>query len=49
MKTYRVYTIKLARYLTEKGFKIEGTTQDVKNPKLINWFFADSEQLRECV
>lgn len=46
---YRVYTIRLARYLTDKGFKIVRTTQDVKKPEFINWLFEDSEELQNAI
>lgn len=49
MSKYRVYTIRLARYLTEKGYRIIGTTQDLKNPDFINWFFEDTPELLQAV
>lgn len=49
MKEYRVYTIKLARYLTERNFKIIRTVQDIKNPKYINWMFEYGPELVEAI
>lgn len=49
MSEYRVYTIKLARYLTDKGFIIKRTSQDVKKPEFLNWFFEDTAALREAL
>lgn len=49
MNKYRVYTIKLARFLTDKGFRIIGTTQDVKNPAFMNWYFETTPELLQAV
>ena len=49
MNEFRVYTMKLARYLTDKGFKYIRTSQDVKKPDFINWHFEDTPELRACV
>lgn len=46
---YRVYTIKLARYLTDKGFKIIRTTQDVKKPDFLNWYFENTPDLEKAI
>ena len=45
MNEYRVYTIRLARYLTERNFRITRTVQDIKSPKYINWMFEYSPEL----
>lgn len=49
MKIYRVYTIRMAHYLTDKGFVILRTSQDVKKPEFLNWYFADTPELRKAV
>lgn len=46
---YRVYTIALARYLTNKGFQILRTAQDVKKPEFMNWFFANTDELQKAI
>lgn len=46
---YRVYSIKLARFLTDKGFDIKRTAQDVKNPNFINWIFDNTEKLQAAL
>lgn len=45
MNEYRVYTIRLARHLTARGFRILRTVQDIKNPQYINWMFEYSNEL----
>lgn len=42
---YRVFTLKLAEYLTGKGFKIIRTVQDCKKPEFLNWFFEATPEL----
>lgn len=49
MNEYRVYTIRLARYLTERNFKIVRTVQDVKFPKFVNWMFEYSRELEAAI
>lgn len=46
---YRVYTIRLARYLTDKGFNINRTTQDVKRPDYFNWYFDNTPELVKAI
>lgn len=46
---FRVYTMKMARYLTLKGFTIIKTAQDLKKPELLNWFFEDTEELHKAI
>lgn len=46
---YRVYTIRLAHYLTEKGFTILRTTQDVKKPEFLNWYFEKTPELELAI
>lgn len=45
MNEYRVFTLRLAEYLTSKGFKITRTVQDVKKPEFMNWFFDSTPEL----
>lgn len=49
MNEYRVYTIRMAHYLTAKGFKILRTTQDVKKPQFLNWYFEYSTELQNAI
>lgn len=49
MKEYRVYTIRMAHYLTDKGFKILRTSQDVKKPHFLNWYFENSAELQAAI
>lgn len=46
---YRVYTIRMAQYLTSKGFTILRTSQDVKIPKFLNWYFEKTPELEKAV
>ena len=46
---YRVYTIRLAHYLTEKGFTILRTTQDVKKPEFLNQYFEKTPELELAI
>ena len=49
MKEFRVYTIKLSRYLTEQGFRYLRTVQDIKNPHFLNWIFEETPELLKAV
>lgn len=49
MTDYRVYTIKLANYLTSRGFTILRTSQDVKKPQFLNWYFSRTPELEAAV
>ena len=42
---YRVYTLRMARYLTAQGFAFVKTSQDVKNPQFMNWYFEATPEL----
>lgn len=46
---YRVYTIRMAHYLTEKGFEIVRTSQDVKKPQFLNWYFEYTPELQAAI
>lgn len=46
MNEIRIYTKKLAEYLTERGFYSTRTVQSITNPKYKNWMFKDSPELR---
>ena len=46
---FRVYTIKMARYLTLKGFKFVKTTQDLKKPNYLNWYFELTPELQAAI
>ena len=49
MNEYRVYTLKLTRYLTEQGFRYFKVVQDVKNPQFMNWIFEATPDLIAAV
>lgn len=49
MVEYRVYTIKLAKYLTNKGFRFTRTAQDLKKPEFLNWFFENTPELAAAI
>lgn len=46
---YIVRTLKLKRYLEEKGFKVEGTAPNRDIPNFIIWLFEDTKELRQAV
>lgn len=48
-KTYKVFTVKLARKLCKLGFKIVGTVPNYQKPWLNVYLFEDSGELREVV
>lgn len=48
MNEYRVYTQKMARYLTANGFQILRTVQDVRDIKYLNWIFEATPELIEA-
>lgn len=49
MKEFRVYTLKMTRYLTELGFRYKKVVQDVKNPQYMNWIFEGTPELFEAI
>lgn len=49
MNEYRVYTLKLCRYLTERGFNYTRIVQDVKNATYYNWLFNETPELRVAI
>lgn len=49
LNTYRVYTLKLAEYLTARGHVIVKTIQDVKKTDFLNWLFEDTPKLRKDI
>lgn len=49
MKESRIYTLSMARYLINNGFKYIRTAQDIKNPNYINWFFEDTPELHKAI
>lgn len=49
MQAYRVFTKRMAEFLTLRGFQYIRTVQDIHNPNFINWIFEDSEELRQTV
>lgn len=49
MKEIRIYSRRLAEYLTEKGFYYERIVQDVVHTKFKNWIFMDTPELRKAM
>lgn len=47
MKTIRIYSKRLAEYLTARDFKILKVIQDISRPTFSNWIFEDTFELRE--
>lgn len=54
MRLYRnddftVFSLKLARYLENKGFKIKGSRPDLKGSNRNVFLFEDTPQLRSAI
>ena len=49
MAEYRIFTKRMAEYLTLKGFQYLRTVQDIRNPNYLNWIFEDSKELRDAI
>lgn len=49
MKEYRVFTVRMAHYLTSKGFRFIRVVQDIKKPNFNNWIFEYSEELQAAI
>lgn len=49
MNEFRVYTLKMTRYLTELGFRYKKVVQDIKNPQYMNWIFEGTPELFEAI
>ena len=49
MDYFKCYSAKLAGYLRKNGFKIVGTTINLKKPQYDIFLFDDTEELREKV
>lgn len=49
MKTIRIYSKRLAEYLTARDFKILKVIQDISRPTFSNWIFKDTFELRETM
>ena len=47
MKTIRIYSKRLAEYLTARDFKILKVIQDISRPTFSNWIFELRETMRE--
>lgn len=45
MKKKPIYTLKMAKYLTNRGFEVIGTAPNKMNLKKICWFFEDTPEL----
>lgn len=48
-KLFRVYTLRMAKYLEEHGFCAVEVVVDERHPKYLNWLFEDSPELRHLV
>lgn len=49
MKYFNCYSAKLAGYLRQQGFKILGTTTNLKKPQYDVFLFEDTKELRAVV
>lgn len=49
MKTIRIYSKRLAEYLTTRDFKILKVVQDVSKPNFFNWIFENTPELQEAM
>ena len=49
MKTYKIFTLKVAHYLTQKGFRVVGTLPNKDKPWLNVFEFEDSPEFRACL
>lgn len=49
MNYFNCYSAKLAGYLRKNGFKIAGTTINLKKPQYDVFIFEDTEELRAVV
>lgn len=49
METKIIYTLKLARFLKEKGIEHLYTVPDKHNPKYVNWVYEDTAALNAAM
>lgn len=49
MKTYKIFSLKLARKLTDRGFKLVGTLPNKDFPYLNVYCFEDSQKFHEAL
>ena len=49
MKTYKIFTLKLAHKLIQNGFKCVETLPNKEKPWLYVYGFEDSQELREFI
>ena len=49
MKTIRIYSKRLAEYLTTRDFKILKVVQDISKPNFSNWIFESTPELQEAM
>ena len=48
-ETYKIFTVKLARELCNRGFRMSGTVPNYEKPWLNVYLFEDSLELRNAV
>lgn len=46
MKQYTIFSLRIANELAKRGFAIQGTGVNIKNPKYCVFYFEDTEELR---
>jgi hypothetical protein len=46
---YIIRTLKLKKWLENKGFKVEGTIPNKDIPNFLVWLFEDSKEIRQAV
>jgi len=49
MKKIRIYKLRFAIFLQERGFHIVDCVQDLQNPYYKNWYFEDTPELRKAM
>ena len=49
MKTYKIFTLKMARALIDQGYKVVETLPNKEKPWLNVYCFEDSRELRSAV
>lgn len=49
VKKIRIYKLRFAIFLQERGFQVIDCVQDLQNPYYKNWYFEDTPALRKAM
>ena len=49
VKKIRIYKLRFAIFLQERGFQVVDCVQDLQNPYYKNWYFEDTPALRKAM